>query len=345
MFHTSPPILGAQATCISTKPITFENGIRSTRFLRFLLHRCSLTPSQRLFHELYGVTSSKTDTSHSINSSQPSMGQRTVTTNVKSSSETLPLLSLTASLPGNHFYLRQIGLGCTPHGRRQLFESTLTARLSSAAIGTSSPIISEPKGTPLTLYALTRRFGTLTRRPPSISTTEQTTTSHFLRHCTKPRHRRFRSAFRHLRVRLRNAGKWFVTIGTMVIAWIRALTAAGMASVVSAEIITKPETSHHASRSFKLGKEEEAQVVADRAAKAATGPRSLHPSDLKRKSTDTLDPPRYMRGFVWSDSQSNISPSALYTETAPLLLSPPSHLINNPLVQVALHAHRELLCI
>jgi hypothetical protein len=67
-----------------------------------------------------------------------------------------------------------------------------------------------------------------------------------------------------------------------------------MVSVACVEIITEPETLHPASQSFNLGKEEEARVVADRVAKAVTGPRSLHPSDSKRKSTDTLDPPRYM---------------------------------------------------
>jgi hypothetical protein len=114
-----------------------------------------------------------------------------------------------------------------------------------------------------------------------------------------------------------------------------------MVSVANAEIITEPETSLHASQPSRHGKEEEAKLVGDRAAEAVKGPKSLFPNDSKRKSTDTLDPPRYLRGFTWSDSHPNISPSALYTETAPPLPSPPQHIVEDPLIQAALHANRD----
>ena len=40
---------------------------------------------------------------------------------------------------------------------------------------------------------------------------------------------------------------------------------------------------------------------------------------------------------MWGDSSSkNISPSALYTETAPPLLNPPDHLVNNPIIQATI---------
>jgi hypothetical protein len=114
-----------------------------------------------------------------------------------------------------------------------------------------------------------------------------------------------------------------------------------MASVASVQITIEPETSLHASPSFKLERHEEAQLVADRVVEAAKGPRSLLSNDSKRKSTDTLDLPRYLRGFTWSDSDSNISPSALYTETAPPLPSPPQHIIDDPLIQAALDVNRD----
>ena len=71
------------------------------------------------------------------------------------------------------------------------------------------------------------------------------------------------------------------------------------------------------------------------------GPRPLGgtATSLKRKATDILEPPRFRRGFVWSDSDDkHTSPSALYTETAPPLPTPPQHLLDDPKIQEALQS-------
>src|ERR1700678_729214 len=67
---------------------------------------------------------------------------------------------------------------------------------------------------------------------------------------------------------------------------------------------------------------------------------------LKRKASTVISEiPRYKRGFVWNKSLSltPLSPSALATETAPPLASPPSHLINDPKIQSTLHAMRDYI--
>ena len=50
-----------------------------------------------------------------------------------------------------------------------------------------------------------------------------------------------------------------------------------------------------------------------------------------------LEGPHFRQGFLWSSSPSNsISPATLSTETAPPLPSPPSHLLNDPIILKAL---------
>lgn len=78
-------------------------------------------------------------------------------------------------------------------------------------------------------------------------------------------------------------------------------------------------------------------MVAEQVKQAAEGPKSI--GSLKRKADDLLTP-KYRRGFAWSDSSNNISPSALYTETAPPLPRPPSHLVNDPKIQAALDTYK-----
>ncbi|KAJ7731733.1 hypothetical protein B0H16DRAFT_1329111, partial [Mycena metata] len=52
--------------------------------------------------------------------------------------------------------------------------------------------------------------------------------------------------------------------------------------------------------------------------------------------------PKFRRGYLWSSStQNNISPAALYTESAPPLPSPPAHLINDPVMQASLRAMKD----
>ncbi|KAJ7150094.1 hypothetical protein C8R43DRAFT_838613, partial [Mycena crocata] len=82
--------------------------------------------------------------------------------------------------------------------------------------------------------------------------------------------------------------------------------------------------------------------ASDNVIEALKGPRQLASS--KRKADDSLDAPRHRRGFVWSStSVNNISPSALYTESAPPLPSPPQRLLDNPEIQAALdHYSRDI---
>ena len=67
---------------------------------------------------------------------------------------------------------------------------------------------------------------------------------------------------------------------------------------------------------------------------------------LKRKAIDDLSEiPRYKRGYVWERPSSSpcLSPSALATETALPLASPPSHLIHDPEIQSTLHLLRDFI--
>ncbi|KAF5376460.1 hypothetical protein D9615_008600 [Tricholomella constricta] len=105
---------------------------------------------------------------------------------------------------------------------------------------------------------------------------------------------------------------------------------------------TKHGTNQGASFSSRLDDRQERAEVEARVALALGGPKRLV---SKRKADPiALAAPRFKRGFVWSNSSSsspnNISPSALYTETAPALPSPPAHLINDPSIQSSLHAMR-----
>ena len=69
------------------------------------------------------------------------------------------------------------------------------------------------------------------------------------------------------------------------------------------------------------------------------GPRSLTNPSLKRRASVTLDSPHFRRGFIWSDDPiDRISPSALYTESAPPLPSVPQHLLDDPTIQKSIHS-------
>lgn len=69
------------------------------------------------------------------------------------------------------------------------------------------------------------------------------------------------------------------------------------------------------------------------------GPRSLTNPSLKHRASVTLDSPHFRRGFIWSDDPiDRISPSALYTESAPPLPSVPQHLLDDPTIQKSIHS-------
>jgi hypothetical protein len=116
-----------------------------------------------------------------------------------------------------------------------------------------------------------------------------------------------------------------------------------MECAVNAEENIKLRTTRNAKLMSKLEQERELQLVEERVHEAAKGPKSLG-SDVshKRKRLDDVSVPRYRRGYAWSASSSNTTPSALYSESAPPLPSVPQHLVNDPVIQAALveaHAH------
>jgi hypothetical protein len=155
------------------------------------------------------------------------------------------------------------------------------------------------------------------------------------------------SAWRHLNLSLQGATRsvrtFLVAIGAL--ARVRARCARIAGSMASAAFVAKDieqKTASRASLSSKVAIEWELLEAREKvAAFVEEGPRSYSSSSpsLKRKSTDIPDAPRYRRGFVWSDSSNNkISPSALYTESAPPLPSPPQHLLDDPAVQASLRS-------
>ena len=147
---------------------------------------------------------------------------------------------------------------------------------------------------------------------------------------------------------LGNGLRRYVAIGTWaIVKWIRAVTTVGTVSAASVMGLTEPEIRESASQPSTFGgnnrrqqQQHEAAVLKAREA-AASGTRQL-----KRKAMETIsDVPRFKRGFVWdrSSASSLLSPSALSTESAPPLASPPSHLLNDPTIQSTLRTMRDYI--
>jgi hypothetical protein len=106
-----------------------------------------------------------------------------------------------------------------------------------------------------------------------------------------------------------------------------------MAGVASVGADTERKTIRNAKLHSKLEQEKEELMTAERARVAKEGPRTLELRGEKRKADEVLIP-KFRRGYGWGDSSTeNISPSALYTETAPPLPTPPDHLVNDPIIQ------------
>ena len=115
-----------------------------------------------------------------------------------------------------------------------------------------------------------------------------------------------------------------------------AQTVASMASVASAGVDTEQKTTWNAKLLSKLMQEKEELMTAEQVQAAKEGPRLLEPQGEKRKAEEVLVP-KFHCGYAWGDlSSRNISPAALYTETAPPLPGPPDHLINNPIIQATI---------
>ena len=117
--------------------------------------------------------------------------------------------------------------------------------------------------------------------------------------------------------------------------------AVGMGFAVSAKVDTEQKTKQSAILSSKLDKERELAEATQRAAKAREGPRSINTGLKQKLDTPLVDVPRFRRHYVWSNSTNkHLSPAALYTEVAPPLPSPPTHLLHDPKIQATLLAMR-----
>lgn len=125
----------------------------------------------------------------------------------------------------------------------------------------------------------------------------------------------------------------------------RATTVVCMGPAVNVGSLTEPKTTKSASPPSKLDAE---RILAGQTAlQASLGPRTFPSYSAKRTAREAfpesdIHMPKFRRGFLWSSSpQNNISPAALYTETAPPLPSPPAHLLNDPVVQASLRAMKD----
>jgi len=111
-----------------------------------------------------------------------------------------------------------------------------------------------------------------------------------------------------------------------------------MGLALNAQANTEPEMSTRASLLSKLDAEKElAEGIQKAVEEAEAGPRTFANPSLKRTAGAPLEGPRYRRGFLWSSSCVNtVSPAAQSTDTASPLPSPPSHLVNDPIIQKTL---------
>jgi hypothetical protein len=130
----------------------------------------------------------------------------------------------------------------------------------------------------------------------------------------------------------------FVRTGTLGSVTTRVLIGASMAPVLNVEINTEPKTSNHALPLSTLNVEKDlVEDLGKEVEKAAAGPRTFSFPALKQSAEDVLEGPRFRRGYLWSSTPVNsLSPAALSTESAPPLPSPPSHLLNDPIIQKTL---------
>jgi hypothetical protein len=137
---------------------------------------------------------------------------------------------------------------------------------------------------------------------------------------------------------LRSAPRLFATIGTSGNATRRLVViGVGTGFVVNAEESIEPVMSPHVSQSSRLDDANQPTTMQPPSS-LASRTRTISPSN-KRKATDNLSSPSFHRGYAWSDSMHNMSPSALYTTTAPPLPVVPPDLLRDPKIQACLEAY------
>ena len=159
-----------------------------------------------------------------------------------------------------------------------------------------------------------------------------------------------RDVLQILKKGLERGPKRFVVIGISgVVKWICAVTVIGTMSAASVVGLIEPRTDLTAlqpsTTDVNSRKQQQQLEAAARKAHeaAASGTRRL-----KLRATDSISEiPHFKRGFVWDRSSVSplLSPSALATETAPPLASPPLHLINDPTIKSTLHAMHDFICV
>ena len=141
---------------------------------------------------------------------------------------------------------------------------------------------------------------------------------------------------------LQSAHPFLAETGTWVSAKPLAQMGTSMAFAVSVKANTEQRTNLSATLSSKLDQEKELAEATQRATKAREGPRSINSGLKQRLDTPLIDVPCFRQHYVWSNSTNkHLSPAALYTESAPPLPSPPSHLLQDQKIQVSLLAMKD----
>jgi len=134
-----------------------------------------------------------------------------------------------------------------------------------------------------------------------------------------------------------------VATGAMVCANQRSVQITGsMGFAASVVKDTEQRIMNSASLSSRLATECELAKSQEHVAMfVENGPQSLGSNfpSLQCKPSANLDSPQFHQGFVWSENSiDDISPLALYTESAPPLPSPPQHLLDDPKLWESIHS-------
>jgi len=107
--------------------------------------------------------------------------------------------------------------------------------------------------------------------------------------------------------------------GVLDYAWTPVLIGTSMGLALNVEVDTELETGKCALLHLKLDAERDLALATQKAAvAAAAGPRPFSKSSNKCTADTIIEPPHFRCCYVWSNNNANLmSPSALYTKTAP----------------------------